>query len=143
MVPPKRTHKSYKNGISWKDNWEAGQFIHQTFIELYGDRYGCGFQRVNKKYATTYGAGWHQEHKGKPTTCVFGRDYTKGQRQCSGSRKRQREMLRDDGSWYYPWIMTSPCGWKSVCSSGAVPGHEARERAHLDHDDCLQGRDAP
>lgn len=26
---------------------------------------------------------------------------------------------------------------------GAVPGNEAGERPHRDHDECLQGRDAP
>lgn len=87
MVPPERTHESYINGISWKDNWETGQFIHQTFTELYGDRYGCGFQRVTRSMPQHTGQEGTRGTRGKLTTCVFGRGSTKGQRQWSGSRK--------------------------------------------------------
>lgn len=42
-----------------------------------------------------------------------------------------------------PWVMLPPWGWKGGRSAGAVPGTEAGERPHLDHEDCLPGRDAP
>lgn len=78
----------------------------------------------------------------KRTAWVFGRDYTMGRKQCSGSRERQREARRDDGAG--PSLgYASSLGLERGTLPGAVPGNEAGERPHLDHEDCLPGRDAP